>query len=170
MPEYATDIDDGIFEYSDYGNCVFRPNLKWVDRKREDIIWFNEDNDAEELKKGLEIGSSINTNLRNSIIDIVKTYWDCFCKEGARRTILDYEFAIDTSTSKPVCCKKPAYGPHESTIIMKQVQQLLANGWIKRCQGPWGSLIVLAAKPHQEHVTNIDNFIWRMCVSYHKLN
>ena len=33
-----------------------------------------------------------------------------------------------------------------------------------------GSLIVLAAKPHQEKVTNIDDFIWRMCVSYRALN
>ena len=31
-------------------------------------------------------------------------------------------------------------------------------------------MIVLAQKPHQEHVTNIANFLWRMCVSYCKLN
>ena len=24
---------------------------------------------------------------------------------------------------------------------------------------------MLAPKPHQEHISNIDNFIWRMCVS-----
>ena len=30
--------------------------------------------------------------------------------------------------------------------------------------------IVLALKPHQETITNIDDFIWRMCVSYRKLN
>ena len=31
-------------------------------------------------------------------------------------------------------------------------------------------MIVLAQKLHQEHITNIDDFIWRMCVSYRKLN
>ena len=31
-------------------------------------------------------------------------------------------------------------------------------------------MIVLAAKPHQEHVTNIADFIWRMCISYRGLN
>ena len=31
-------------------------------------------------------------------------------------------------------------------------------------------MIFLAQKPRQEHVTNIDNFIWRICVSYRKLN
>jgi len=39
-----------------------------------------------------------------------------------------------------------------------------------RCFGPWGSSIVLAAKPHQEHVIDIKDFVWRMCVSYRKLN
>ena len=39
-----------------------------------------------------------------------------------------------------------------------------------KCGGPWGSLIVLAPKPHQENVTEIADFIWRMCVSYRALN
>ena len=29
---------------------------------------------------------------------------------------------------------------------------------------------MLAAKPHQEHIKDIDNFVWIMCVSYRKLN
>ena len=32
------------------------------------------------------------------------------------------------------------------------------------------STIVLAPKPHQEHVQNIEDFVWRMCVSYRGLN
>jgi len=31
-------------------------------------------------------------------------------------------------------------------------------------------MIVLAAKPHQEDITDITKFIWRTCVSYRKLN
>ena len=38
------------------------------------------------------------------------------------------------------------------------------------CTGPWGSLLILAAKPHQEDCTDICNFIWRLCVSYRLLN
>jgi len=53
---------------------------------------------------------------------------------------------------------------------MKHAKAFLGNDWIERCEGPWGSSIVLAAKPHQEHIKNIDDFIWRMCVSYRKLN
>jgi hypothetical protein len=31
-------------------------------------------------------------------------------------------------------------------------------------------MIVLAPKQHQEHVMNIEEFIWRMCVSFRRLN
>lgn len=67
-------------------------------------------------------------------------------------------------------CKQPNYGPHESNIIMTHIDALLKNDWIEECEGPWGSLIVLAPKPHQEHITNIEDFNWRMCVSYRNLN
>ena len=53
---------------------------------------------------------------------------------------------------------------------MEHVKTLLENDWIEKCECPWGSSIVLADKPYQEHVKNIDNFIWRMCVSYKILN
>jgi len=53
---------------------------------------------------------------------------------------------------------------------MKQLKSLLSNDWIELCFGAWGSSIVLAAKPHQEHVLDIEDFIWTMCVSYWKLN
>ena len=67
-------------------------------------------------------------------------------------------------------CRIPNYGPHESRIIMEHVQALIKNDWIEECHGPWGSLIVLAPKPHQEHVEDINDFVWRMCVSYRALN
>ena len=53
---------------------------------------------------------------------------------------------------------------------MDSIETLKHNDWIEPCEGPWGSMIVLAPKPHQEHITDIKDFIWRMCVSYRKLN
>ena len=79
----------------------------------------------------LNIGSMVGSSIQDQIINIIKTSWYCFNKYGAQRTILGYEFSIDTDYSKPVCCKKPAYGPYKYNIIMYQVQKLLANGWIK---------------------------------------
>ena len=107
---------------------------------------------------------------RLHIHGIVKKYWDCFCKRGARRPILVYDFLIDTGSAKLVCCRKPRYGPYESKTILQQIKALFENDWIERCEGPWESSIVLAAKPHQEHIEDTDEFLWRMCVSYKKLN
>jgi hypothetical protein len=59
---------------------------------------------------------------------------------------------------------------HESKIIMEHLEVLKANGWIRKCFGPWGSSIVLASKPHQEHIIDICDFIWCLCVSYRHLN
>ena len=46
--------------------------------------------------------SNIASQHKDALIFAIKKYWDIFCKEGARRTILDYEFSIDTTVSKPV--------------------------------------------------------------------
>ena len=102
---------------------------------------------------------------------LVIAFWDCFDPDGIRRPILGFEFGIDTGNHTPVCCKKPSYGPHESKTIRKSLQVLLSNGWIEKCtEGGCGSPIVLAPKPHQEKITNIEDFVWRMRVSYRGLN
>ena len=87
------------------------------------------------------------------------------------KTILGYEFKIDTRTSKGICCRPPGYGHYEGSIIMKHIKVLLHNKWIVECNsGAYGAPIVLVPKPHQEDVENIDDFVWRMCVSYRALN
>ena len=53
---------------------------------------------------------------------------------------------------------------------MERVKTLLGNYWIERQEGSWESSIMLAAKPHQEHIKDIDNFVWIICVSDRKLN
>ena len=53
---------------------------------------------------------------------------------------------------------------------MKLMKSLINNDWIEECEGAWGSTIVLAAEPHQEHIRDIMKFIWRMCVSFRGLN
>ncbi|MGH7974524.1 MAG: hypothetical protein ACREBR_03270 [bacterium] len=116
------------------------------------------------------MGPDIASTLQKCLLAIIKNYWDCFYEEGARRPILGFEFCIDTGSAQPVSIRQPKYGPQESRIIMSQIESLLHNGWIKECAGPWASSIVLAAKPHQEHITDINKFVWRMCVSYRKLN
>ena len=169
LPEYTNDISEGVFDFTHHGKCVYKPKLTWEDRQRDDIISFDEDLHMEDLLTNLRIGDT-SDEIKQELITVIKNFWDCFAKEGVRRTILGYEFSIDTGDSPPVCCKQQAYGPHESKIIMEQVNNLKKNEWIRKCVGAWGSKIVLAAKPHQENITNIEDFIWRMCVSYRGLN
>ena len=43
------------------------------------------------------------------------------------------------------------------------------NNWICDYEDPWGSLLLLSPKPHQEGCTDINDFIWRLCISYRSL-
>ena len=43
------------------------------------------------------------------------------------------------------------------------------NGVVEEDTRPWVTLVVLAEKPHQENVT-WNEYQWRLCVSYKKLN
>ena len=168
--DYGNDIDDGVFEYSHHGRAIFRPSVQWANRPQSDIILFDKKLDMAELLANISVGKNILSVYKTRIQELVVKYWDCFCKRGAKRTILDYEFSIDTGASKAVYCCRPLYGLHEKLIIMEQINALLSNNWIEEYGGAWGSQIVLAVKPHQEHIDDIREFVWRMCVSYGGLN
>ena len=94
---------------------------------RKDIIVFNEADHAAELARDLKFDATVDKETRNSVTSIVKEFQDCFIKEGAKRTILGYEFGIDTGGVQPVCCRKLSNGPYESKVIMEQITQLLRN-------------------------------------------
>ena len=68
-----------------------------------------------------------------------------------------------------MCCRQPSYGIHERMILDKHIQILEANDWICDYEGTWGSLIILSPKPHQKSCNNINDFAWRLCISYHPL-
>ena len=163
--DYANDIDDGVFNYSNYGHTIFRPKKKWADHSRTDIISFDEKLDVKELKDGLVLGKDTSPANAARVRALIMKYWDCFYLKGTKRTILDYEFVIGTGAYKPVCCRKPTYRPHDAPIIMGQIKMLLSNDWIRECEGAWGSQIILAAKTHQEHVQHI-KALYGYCVSH----
>ena len=53
---------------------------------------------------------------------------------------------------------------------MDQIIDMLKNDRIEECKGPWGSQILLAEIPHQEHIEKFKDFVWHICVSYRGLN
>ena len=96
---------EGVFDFAHYGDTVFRPTKRWADRQRNDVIVFDEIVDRKELEDNLRTGESITVVHKAELTSMIIKYWDWFCLRGARRTILDYEFSIDTGASPPVCCK-----------------------------------------------------------------
>ena len=54
--------------------------------------------------------------------------------------------------------------------MIKLISALENNDLITVCEGDWGSLLLLAAKPREESCTNIYAFIWKLCVGYRALN
>jgi hypothetical protein len=56
---------------------------------------------------------------------------------------------------------------HHATLYLS-----LSKGWSHQANHgcKWLFKALLAAKPHQEHVRNIEDFVWRFCVNYIPLN
>jgi hypothetical protein len=125
--DYSNDIDDSVFEFQQFGNAICHPPEPFVN-VRTDIHLWDRDRDLPEFAKNFVIGTDVSPAIRASIVAIIESQRDCFYGAGVKFPILYFEFAIDTGASPPVCCKKPHYGPHESRIIMEQLEVLKANG------------------------------------------
>ena len=110
-------------------------------------------------------------NLRPRVISFVKEFWDVFREEGVSIPIRGYEMVIDTGSHTPVKVPLPHYGLHEAQIMQKTIDELIRLKHIKPdTTSPWGFRITLAPKPHQEKITDINDFVWRFCINYIQLN
>ena len=78
---------------------------------------------------------------------------------------------IDTGDHQPICVGNSQYGVYEEELMQKHVDDLIKKELIRPdMTSPWGFHCTLAPKPHQEHITKIDDYIWRFCINYIKLN
>ncbi len=76
--------------------------------------------------------------------------------------VRNYECVIDTGSARPIAVKKILYGERETVIVQKCIAALAKVGHIQQItDGSWLFKALLAPKPHQEHVKNIDDFVWR---------
>ena len=77
-PEYHGDDKDGIPDYSQYGNCLYRTDISWSDYySRDDIINFDCAAHTNEQTTGLRFDTNIDPLTRDDIVEIIKKYWDC---------------------------------------------------------------------------------------------
>lgn len=98
---------------------------------RNDLILYNDLQDKKELQESVQWRHCPQW-IKPIMEDIIKMFWDSFAKEGMKRPIRGYEFVIDTGTRQPFSCRIPAYGPHESRVILKLVQELEKKGLSSR--------------------------------------
>ncbi len=111
--------------------------------------------------------SHLKPHVRNRVYDLVKKYWPVFDANGVFVPVKNYKCVIDTGDSLPIAIKKILYGLKETPIMWKAITALENIGQIHQIMdGCWLFKALLAPKPHQEHVRNIDNVAWRFCINY----
>ena len=148
-----------------FGNSLWREKER--PGKRIDIIHFQQ-KDNSQLEANVN-WTGCGVEHRPKIVHMIKEYWDVFAQEGLRNPILGFQFVVDTGAARPICCRLPRYGMHESPVLKRICEGLKHNGIVEEDTGPWGAMVVLAAKPNQ-HEVHWNDYVWRICVSYRILN
>jgi hypothetical protein len=146
------DIDDDLSIFTQCGKSV-RQLPAAFESSRTDIHHWDCVRDTPEFEKHLRIGDHVDFAARVKLETMIQKHWDVFYEAGVTQTVLGFDFAIDAGGAQPVCYRKPSCGPHESRIVLQQQEALLADGWMRKWCGPWGSLVVLASKPHSAEQT-----------------
>jgi hypothetical protein len=129
------------------------------------LIFIPEKHKAQ-LRKDVDL-SHLEPNLQEEVYNLIQEFWSVFDGKGVFVPVKNYECVINTGAARPIAVKKILYGKRESIIMRRCIAALAKVGHI--CQitdGQWLFKALLAAKPHQESVYNIDDFVWRFCVNY----
>ncbi len=123
-----------------------------------------------QMHKDMDL-SHLDPSLQIKIYQIIQDYWSMFDKKGVFVPVKNYECVIDTGSARPIAVKKILYGELEIKYMRKCIEALAKVGHIRQItDGSWLFKALLAPKHHQEHIKNIDDFIWRFCVNYIPLN
>jgi hypothetical protein len=122
------------------------------------------------MRKDMDL-SHLNPSLQEKIYTIIRERWSVFDEKGVFVLVKNYECVIDTGSARPIAVKKILYGKRELVIMRKCIAALAKVGHIQQItDGSWLFKALLVPKPHQEHVKNIDDFVWPFCVNYIPLN
>ncbi len=122
------------------------------------------------LRKELDL-SHLEAPLRDQVYRLLQKYWSVFDDKGQFVPVKDYSCVINTGSAKPIAVQKIHHGPCKIPIMQKCIASLAQLGHIRQVYGgKWLFRALLAPKPHQEHVSSIDDCIWRFCINYITLN
>ena len=166
-PDPGEDLLEGYeFLHKDCGHSVIKDTNDLP--PRNDIIQWDPTQHQKEFDSEIRWGDCPK-QYQPMLTKLIQDNWDAFCHMGLAKPIRGFECRIDTGNAAPVSCKAPRYGPHESAVMLKLLEAFENNRLIEPDDGPYGALIVLAAKPNQEEVP-WHEYVWRLCVSYRRLN
>jgi hypothetical protein len=116
--------------------------------------------------------SHLQPDFREQVYNLTCKYWSVFDEQGVFVPVKYYKCVFDTGTAQPIAVKKILYGAQETIIMQHCILALAKVGHI--CQeitdGSWLFKVLLAPKPHQEHVHNIADSVWHFCMDYIPLN
>ena len=115
--------------------------------------------------------SHLEPNVCNKVCAIVQKYWSIFNHKGIFIPVKNYECVIDTGEAQLIAIKKIIYRPKETPIMRDAIAALAKVGHIWQIHDRrWLFKALLAPKPHQEHVRDINKFVWHFYINYILLN
>jgi hypothetical protein len=113
----------------------------------------------------------LDPNLQEQVYSLIRKFWSVLDGKGVFVPVKNYECVIDTGNAPPIAMKTFLYGERETVIMRHCIAALAKVGHIVEItDGPWLFKALLMARPHQETVHNIKDFIWKFCVNYIPLN
>jgi hypothetical protein len=121
--------------------------------------------EQEDIIRKQEDFSHLNPNQQEEVYNLIREFWSVFNERGVFIPVKNYECIIYTGTTQPIAVKKILYGKQETVIMQCCISALAKVGHIQQItDGSWLFKALLAPKPHQEYVGNIDDFVWCFCV------
>lgn len=162
-----------MLEEPNYGKVLSRRRRQHEMRQTIDPkfnVKYDEGKHGDYLRENLKI-SHLTPQQQVELTELIIKFWPVFRPEGMSIPVRDYACHIDTGSAKPYRAKRVQYGPRESVKMQPMIDKLEKIDQIYQIfDGEWLSPCLLAPKPHQENVFNIDNYVWRLCVNYIELN
>ncbi len=112
-----------------------------------------------QMSQDMEL-SHLDPNLQKQVYSLICKFWSVFDGKGVFVPVEMYECVIDTGNAHPIAVKKILYGECKTVIMKRCIAALAKVGHIQITDGPWLFKALLAAKPHQETVHKIEDFVW----------
>jgi hypothetical protein len=105
MEDCYKDVDEDLFIFPRYGRCLARPKSNYQ-VFRDDVIKWDRSKHEAEFNRLVTISNQVDGPIASELKSIIQRYWDAFSPEGVLKSVVGWEFSIDTGTARPVACRQ----------------------------------------------------------------